>query len=58
MRYDFNPTLKTPSTDHLFSRALTQGLEKWVHTRLRPAGQFGVAQVTVRDASIVELPTT
>lgn len=56
VKYDFNPTVKTPGTDHLFSRSLTQGLERWVNARLRPAGQFGVAQVTVRDASILELP--
>lgn len=56
VKYDFNPTVKTPKTDHLFSRSLTQGLERWVNARLRPAGQFGVAQVTVRDASILELP--
>ena len=56
VRYDFNPTLKTSRTDHLFSRSLTQGLERWVHTRLRPVGQFGVAQLIVRDASIIALP--
>ena len=56
VKYDFNPTVKTSGTDHLFSRSLTQGLERWVNARLRPAGQFGVAQVTVRDASILELP--
>ena len=56
VRYDFNPTVKTPQTDHLFSKTLTQGLEKWAHTRLRPTGQYGTAQVIVRDASIVEVP--
>ncbi|MBY0461794.1 MAG: hypothetical protein K2Q34_01255 [Alphaproteobacteria bacterium] len=55
-KYDFNPTVKTPRTDHLFSRSLTQGVERWVSARLRPAGQFGIAQVTVRDATILELP--
>ena len=56
VKYDFNPTVKTPGTDHLFSRSLTQGVERWVNARLRPAGQFGIAQITVRDASILELP--
>ncbi|MBY0280698.1 MAG: hypothetical protein K2W94_00885 [Alphaproteobacteria bacterium] len=48
--------LKLLGHDHLFSRTLTQGVEQWVNARLRPAGQFGIAQVKVRDASIIELP--
>jgi hypothetical protein len=56
VRYDFDPTVKRSGSDHLFSRTLTQSLEKWVNTRLHPTGQSGIAQITVRDASIIELP--
>jgi hypothetical protein len=55
-RYDFNPTVKTTGADQLFSRILVQGLEGWISHRLHPAGQGGVAKITVRDASIIGIP--
>ena len=57
VKYDFNPTVKADRSDHLFSRILVQGVEKWVNARLRPAGQYGVAQVVVRDASVIDVPS-
>ena len=53
VQYDFNPTVKSDQSDYLFSRILVQGVEKWINARLRPAGQYGVAQIVVRDASVV-----
>ena len=57
VRYDFNPTVKSDLSDHLFSRILVQRIENWVNTRLHPAGQYGVAQVVVRDASVIDVPS-
>ncbi|MCX7338888.1 MAG: hypothetical protein NTX76_06395 [Alphaproteobacteria bacterium] len=56
MQYDFDPMIKSSGTDSLFSRDLTQAIEKWAYNRLRTVGQSGTAQLTVRDASILKLP--
>jgi len=58
VKYDFNPTVKSDRSDNLFSRILVQDVEKWVNARLRPAGQAGVAQVVVRDASVIDVPSS
>lgn len=53
---DFNVYSKTPESDQLFSKTLVQGIEKWAKVRLLPVNQEGVAQITVREASITKIP--
>lgn len=55
---DFNVYSKTPESDQLFSKTLVQGIEKWAKVRLLPVSQDGVAQITVREASITKVPNT
>ncbi len=53
---DFNAYSKTAESDQLFSKTLVQGIEKWAKVRLLPVSQDGVAQITVREASITKIP--
>ncbi len=55
---DFNTHSRLSESDKLFSFALAQGVEKWTKVRLRACSKHGTAQVTIQDASIIELPNT
>ena len=55
---DFNPYPKPSNSDQLFSRTLVQNVEKWAKKRLYPLNQYGVAQLTIRDASFILIPNT
>ena len=54
----FNPYSKTPESDQLFSKTLVQHVEKWAQHRILPISPYGVAQITVKEASIIERPNS
>ena len=54
----FNPYSKTPESDQLFSKTLVQNVEKWAKHRILPISPYGIAQITVKEASIIELPNS
>ena len=45
-----------PNVEHLFPTKPLAAAERWSRERLKPVGQSGTARVTIRRASVVEVP--
>ena len=45
-----------PNVEHLFPIKPIEAAKLWARERLKPVGQSGVAQVTIRRASVIEVP--
>ncbi|MDX2094579.1 MAG: hypothetical protein SFW64_01360 [Alphaproteobacteria bacterium] len=52
---NYHPPLKRPYVDQEFPVAPAQAVEKWVMQRLKAAGNSGVLEVTIEDASVKEV---
>ena len=52
----FEPPLKAPHVEHETPAPPLKAVERWIADRLRATGTGGLAKVTIRDASVVEVP--
>ena len=53
---EYRSTGVAPNVEHLFPVKPRDAAERWSRERLKPAGQSGIARVTIRRASVVEVP--
>lgn len=52
----YEAPLKAPNVDHMFPTPPTRAVNQWVADRLQAAGTQGLLEVSVEEASVVEVP--
>lgn len=52
----YEPPLKAPNVEHMFPNPPTKAVNQWVADRLQAAGTSGLLEVSIEDASVVEVP--
>jgi hypothetical protein len=57
---NYDAPLKSPNVEHMFPTPLTTSISQWSTDRLQAAGTDGIMEVTIEEASVVEvkLPKT
>jgi hypothetical protein len=55
---EYRSTGVAPNVEHLFPVKPQAAAERWSRERLKPVGASGTARVTIRRASVVEVPLT
>jgi hypothetical protein len=53
---EYRSTGVAPNVEHLFPVKPQVAAERWSRERLKPVGRSGMARVTIRRASVVEVP--
>jgi hypothetical protein len=53
---EYRSTGVSPNVEHLFPVKPQAAAERWSRERLKPVGDSGTARVTIRRASVVEVP--
>jgi len=52
----YTPPLRAPNVEHEFPTSPGEAVHRWARDRLNPVGDGGTVEVTIEDASVIEVP--
>jgi hypothetical protein len=52
----YEPPMKSPNVEHIFHTTPSKAIGQWATDRLQAAGTQGLMEVSIEDASVVEVP--
>lgn len=52
----YEPPMKSPNVEHIFFMTPTNAIKQWASDRLQATGTSGLMELTIDDASVVEVP--